>query len=169
MVLLRGFRDVSPDQIKDSVSDGLYGSGVYLTLREEVAFRYGPKSANVFGIIVAYIPTSPIMVLTEGVHFDSRSNLDDRMKLTAEGRSILNTKEKSILTSSLMEHVRAVGFNLVKVNLDYCCENTVVASGYDHLEHASFRFYLLETIIENPSEEVIWKKVREYNEWFNRL
>ena len=169
MILLRGFRDVSPAQINNSVSSGLYGNGVYLTLREEVAFRYGPKGADVFGIIAAYAPRSPILTLTEGVHFDSRSNLEDRMKLTSAGKSILNTKEKSIPTSSLMDYAQAVGFNIVKVNLNYCCENTVIASSYDHLEYLNFRFYLLETILDNPSEEVIWKKVQEYNKWFNQL
>jgi hypothetical protein len=169
MLLFRGFRDTLPSKIDYRTFDGLYGTGVYLTLRDEVAFRYGPKSADVFGIIASYVPTSPVLFLKEGVHFNSKSNLEKEMRLTSAGRSILNTKEKSIQTSSLMAHAQAVGYNVVQIELDYCCERTVVASGYEHIEFQNFQFYINDEVFDDPSEDIILKKIEEYQEWFNSI
>lgn len=169
MHLMRGFKDTLPSQITDRVFNGLYGAGVYLTLREEVAYRYGAKSSDVFGITVSYNPRVEWLTLKEGVHFDCRSNLESEMKLTKKGKKTLGITEDTIRTCDLMSKVVAAGFNILAIELDFCCENTVVATGYEYLEFVNFKFYILDNILESPAEETMDKMIRDYNKWFNTL
>lgn len=170
MILYRGLKDTFPSKVDNTPRPGLYGAGVYLSKRKDVANWYSFKSCDFFGIILIYESSSKLIVLREDIHFVDDHPTADFFNLTKEGMKILGVKSSNFEKCKLMDIVTRKGYDGFDLSINFCCEQVVVLKDYETLEITDTLFQSISDLDSYTLDEKQMKsKIRKLKKEFDAI